>query len=200
MGRIVVLACVGILCFCSAAAAGSNPGVKVAVHVMTKESRTCTTNFPVITGCGDIVTTAPGFSYDPDVFPVFMDLVEYKLLEYAMTWSDGTGIVFHSCSDDAVVDNTVAFYWKISQSYNDCQSSAIVIPGWFELELEDGLVCIVEHPTPGTINIGDCQDPMRYDHPPHTFCAGTGQAIGDDPCDPVSTEERTWSKIKAVFK
>jgi type 1 fimbria pilin len=74
MTRVLMIALVLTLALSAAAfAAGLNPDAKVAVHVRAHSAKAgCTVN---ITGCGDIVTTEPGYSID--AFTVFFDLAEF---------------------------------------------------------------------------------------------------------------------------
>jgi hypothetical protein len=188
-----------------AAHGGENPDVKVAVHVMYQEDRGCTENFPVITGCEDILNYSPGLNHNPDVFPVFFDIVEYKRLDYAVNFTDGGwSVVFHSCSDNAVIDESQQGFWEISQTYTECQPGPVAIPGWFVLWFEQGWACIVEHPASSMIKIGDCQDPMGIDSPPCSFCSGVGHVYDcTDPCDPCQPSENqrsTLGEVKAMFR
>ena len=83
----------------TAASSGLNPDVKVTIHLMHHEdSRTCTENFPVLTGCED-VSTCINTDHNPDVFLVFYNLTGYSLLEYGVHFLFGDW-EFHSiCSD-----------------------------------------------------------------------------------------------------
>jgi hypothetical protein len=174
----------GILVLLSEAQAGANPAVKAAVHVLPHSTRSCISNYPVITGCGDIITTEPGASVD--AFPIFFDLVEYQGLDYGLTWPGLYSCVFTSCSDltlGGIVFPTDA----ISQAWVVCQAGPAAVPGWAWI-YDYGLVCVIPHAESGTINIGDCS--AGLDHPVGTFCAGIGGYLGDDPCLPVT---RTWT-------
>ena len=184
-------------------AAGRNPDVKVAVHAVYQEARTCTENFPIITGCEDITPMGGGTSHDPDVFPVFYDIVEYRLLEYAMTFPLGLSITFHSCSDDAVVEGS-SDYWMITHTYDTCRPGPVAMPGWFVLVYEAGPACMVSHPSTRTINIGDCQTPMQVDHPQCGYCGSTGHPPRAcdpcAPCEPSSIERTMWGGVKSLFR
>ena len=71
MRRIVTLAFVMLMLASVCAHGGSNAGHKVAVHVMSHTSRTCSKSFPTITSCEDIVTTYAD-SGDIDVWTHFV--------------------------------------------------------------------------------------------------------------------------------
>ena len=192
-----------ILTGCYVALAGSNPDVKVAVHALLQEQRTCSTNFPTITTCEDITPLGGMLTHDPDIFPVFFDIVEYRMLQYAFTFPLGYSISFVSCSDQAVVDGG-GDYWQITQTYDECQAGPAAVPGWFILVHEAGPACIVGHPQTGHISIGDCQEPMGVDYAPCGFCGSTGhppQACDPcAPCEPSGADNSSWSAVKSLFR
>jgi hypothetical protein len=193
--KILAVAVALMLVLSATAFAGLNAGVgKVAVHVLPHAARTCTKNFPVITGCQDIVTTEP--SPDADAFPVFFDLVEYQGFDYGMTWPGMYSCAFTSCSPLTIG----GIVWPgdgVSHAWTVCQPGPVAITG-FGWIYDYGIICVVPHPEPGTINIGDCQ--AELDHPICVFCAGIGGFIGDDPCWPTGTEQSTWGSIKSMFE
>ncbi len=194
MKKVLVVAVALILALSASAFAGANPGAKAAVHVMDHASRTCAKNYPVITGCGDIVATLAG--PDADCFPVFYELTEYQGFDYGMTWPGMYTCAFTSCSDLAIgtiqnVGDGISHAWYV------CQPCPVALPGWGWI-WDYGMVCIVPHPTAGGPNIGDCSGMLDY--PICVFCAGIGGYIGDDPCWPTGAEESTWGGIKGMFK
>jgi hypothetical protein len=203
--RRLIAGLVGTLMLIAAcsALAGSNPDVKVAVHAMYQEARTCSENFPVISGCEDITPMGGGLDHNPDIFPVFFDIVEYRKLEYAFTFPFGIDVSFTSCSDQAIIDGST-YYWEITQTYDECQPGPTAVPGWFVLVYEAGPACIVGHPTTGLISIGDCHEPMGMDYAPCGFCGSTGhppQACDPcAPCEPSAADESSWGKVKTLFR
>jgi uncharacterized repeat protein (TIGR01451 family) len=173
-----------------------NPDAKVAVHVMDHASRTCTKDFPVITQCGEIVYEIPGS--DVDAFPVFFDLIEYQGFDYGFHWPGTYSCAFTSCSD-LTIGAIVNPGDGISHAWSVCRPGPTAIPGWgWILEPGPALVCVIEHPTTQTINIGDCLGEIGQ--PLCSFCAGIAGAHGDRPCAPINIESTKWGAIKAMYK
>jgi len=81
--RVICIILTASVLLVSSSMAGSNASHKVAVHVMSHTSRTCSKSFPAITSCADIVTTYAD-SGDIDVFPVFYELEEVTGIEYGL--------------------------------------------------------------------------------------------------------------------
>ena len=167
---------------------------KAGVHVAPHGSRSCTKNFPIISGCGDINTTEA--SPDADCFPVFFELEEYQGFDYGMTWPGMYTCVFTSCSD-LTIGSIVSPGDGISHAWTECHAEPVAVTGWGWI-YDYGMVCIVSHPAVGTINIGDCTGNLY--EPFCVFCAGIGGYIGDDPCEPTTTRATTWGEIKSMFK
>ena len=180
-----------------AAFAGLNANGKVAVHVEVHASRTCTKSFPTITSCADIIATEAG--PEVDAFPVFFDLVEYQGFDYGLTWPGSYSCSFTSCSDLAI--GTIMWPGDgISHAYYSCQPGPVAVTGWGWI-YGGGMVCVVDHPTAGKINIGDCSG--QLDEPVCLYCAGIGGTIGDDPCEPCGPSgmsRQTWGGIKNLFR
>ncbi|MFH1313868.1 MAG: hypothetical protein ABIJ00_11670 [Candidatus Eisenbacteria bacterium] len=156
---------------------GTNPSVRVAVHVLPHRPRTCSKNFPAIDGWGDIITTEQ--RADADCFPVFYYLEEYQGFDYALTWPGLYSCVFTSCSD-ITVGAIVMPGDAISHTWNTCQTSSAAIPGWAWI-FDYGVVSVIPHPDLGTIDVRDCEHPVGIDHPDYSVFAGIGGAIGQDP-------------------
>ena len=110
-----------VLVFAASAFGGENPYAKGAIHILPhNDERTCSEDFPVVSGCDDIVTTVAG--RDVDVFPVFFDLYEYKEFVYSLIWTSGSSCTFTSCTDYAVG----SIVWSgdgIVQGWNECQKA-----------------------------------------------------------------------------
>ena len=188
-----------VLAFClllvaGTALAGVNWEAKAAVHVIPHASRTCTKSFPVITGCEDIITTEP--TPDVDAFPVFYDLIEYQGFDYGLTWPGLYSCAFTSCSPLTIG----GIVWPgdgISHAWTACQPYSVAVTGWGWI-YDYGLICIVPHPEPGNVNVGDCSAELNQACP---SCAGIGGYIGDDPCANLTgTESRTWGGVKSLFR
>jgi hypothetical protein len=195
MKKVLVVAVVLTMLLSVSAFAGLNTQGKGAVHVMDYNNRrSCTSNFPTITGCADIVFTLPAAS--SHAFPVFFDLVEYQGFDYALNWPGLYTCIFNSCSDMAIGD-IVNPGDGISHAWYTCQTGNVAIPGFGWVE-DSGMVCLVPHPTAGGPLMGDCSGGL--DSPVRTFCAGIGGATGDDPCEPTAIQATTWGAIKDMFK
>jgi hypothetical protein len=194
MKKVLVVVVALTLVLSASAFAGQNAAAKGAVHVLPHASRSCVKNFPVITGCGEIITTEAGA--DVDAFPVFFELAEYQGFDYAMTWPGLYSSVFTSCSDLTIGGIT----WPgegVSHAWYTCQAEPIVVPGWAWI-YDYGYVELVAHPTAGGVIVGDCGGILD-----EIICltkAGIGGYFGDDPCLPTATEPSTWGGIKGIFK
>jgi hypothetical protein len=157
--------------------AGVNAYVaKGAVHVEPHMARTCADGLPAIASCEDIVTTEPGA--DVDVFPVFYDLVEYQGFDYALDWPGTGSCAFTSCSDLTIAD-IVHPGDGIAHAWYTCQPGPVAVPGWGWIQ-DYGTVCLIDHPTAGGINVGDCQGVI--DIVAVVCSTGIGGSLGGDPC------------------
>ncbi len=193
MKKVLVLAVALTLVLSASAFAGANPEAKVAVHVLNHASRSCSKNFPSISGCQDIITTNEGINVD--FFPVWFDLTEYQGFEYGVMW-EGPSCMFTSCSDLTIGD--ILYPGDgISHAWTSCQPGPVGIPG-FGWIYSYGMVMIVPHPESGELVVGDCASIV--DPPICIFAAGTNGMLGDDPCAPTANEESTWGSIKSMFK
>jgi hypothetical protein len=194
MKKVLVFAVALTLVLSASAFAGINANAKGAVHVMPHAARTCAKNFPVISGCGDIITTEPG--PDADAFPVFFELVEYQGFDYGMTWPGMYTCAFTSCSDLAI--GTITSPGDgISHAWYVCQPGPVAVVG-FGWIYDYGFIELVPHPTAGGVIVGDCSGVLD-----DIICltkAGIGGYVGDDPCLPTATEPSTWGGIKGIFK
>ena len=202
--RAVVIALGLIFLMVSISFAGPNADAKVIVHVLPHTSRSCTKNFPTISGCQEIITSTDEVSVD--FFPVFFDIaasetdsIGYQGLEYGVMW-EGSSCTFTSCSDFTIG----GIYYPgdgISHAWSHCQPYSVAIPG-FGWVFSYDRICIIPHPEMGGPNIGDCQvpDPIIDSLPPENIgCAGTNGVQGDDPCG-LSVRPTTWGEIKGMFR
>ena len=192
--RVLVIALALTLALSALAFAGNNPDAKVAVHVRVHNAKLgCNVT---IDGCGDIVTTQPG--YDVDAFPVFFDLVEYLGCEYGLCWPAWTySAAFTNCAD--LIIGSIAWPGEgASHTWLGCQSG-VMVPSFVWLYADaPGYICVCPHPISGIINVLDCAEGV--DDPMCIFCAGVYGFIGDDPCEPTGTEVSTWGEIKGMFE
>jgi hypothetical protein len=181
-----------------------NLDVKVGVHVIPHEDRTCFRDFPAITSCSDIVATCA--ANDVDFFPVFYDLCEYKAVEYSVEWPGTYSCVFTACS----YSNFGTIRWPagsvpsdllldhITQAYEHCQLGTAMIPGWgWIYEPGPATIRIVPNVESGRIGVLNCD--QSIDEPICNFAAGIGGATGEEPCGPSAAEPSTWGAIKAMF-
>lgn len=184
---------------------GGNAGVKVGVHVLPHERRTCISGQPSLTSCSDIVATCE--ANDVDFFPVFFDLSEYQCLEYSVEWPGTYSCIFTPCTSH----NIGRIVWpagtvpeeeatdRISQCHDGCRTGPIAIPGWgWIYEPGPATIRIVPCPATGQIGVLDCD--QHIDQPICNFAAGIGGALGEQPCAPSVTEPKTWGAIKAMFE
>jgi hypothetical protein len=183
---------------------GGNLEVKVGVHVVPHEDRTCTRSFPTITTCSDIVATCA--ANDVDFFPVFYDLSEYHAVEYSVDWPGTYSCVFTACC----FSQFGTIRWpagtvpaelaedQITQAFEVCQPGPVLIPGWgWIYEPGPANIRVVPHSVTGVIGVLDCGEII--DEPICSFAAGIGGAEGEQPCGPSVTEPSTWGAIKAMF-
>ncbi|MGD9140724.1 MAG: hypothetical protein PVJ42_04210 [bacterium] len=176
---LLILSCLIVL-LATQSQAGHNFDGKVAVHVLPHEDRTCSKAFPVISYCGEIITTYEGCG-DIDFFPVFFNLNGYTGMNYGMIWPGSGSCLFTSCSDFKIGD----FTWSgggMAQVWGECQGGPVGIPGWGWISCDEpGQICVVEHPENYVLSVADClyqEDEMRK-----SFCAGVCGAGGMDPCE-----------------
>jgi uncharacterized repeat protein (TIGR01451 family) len=161
---------------------GRNPSAMVAVHVMPHDdSRACGVNFPTIDEPADIAYTYVGLG-GVDIFPVFYELTEYRVVTYGLTWSGSSSCIFTSCSDLNIGD----IVWPgdgMAHNWSNCQAGPTAIPGFGRIEVSGpGHVCVVPWTTNGYVmlEVLDCEE--GQDEPVENYCAGVGGATGDEPC------------------
>jgi hypothetical protein len=159
---------------------GQNPTAKVAVHVMSHESRGCSKNMPAISDCEDIVTTYSGCD-DVDFFVVFYDLEAYTGFNYSVSWpAEWSSCSFTSCSE-FMIGGIVEPGDGIAQTWSDCDSSGVCIAGfgWIGGIETSGYISVGPFPGFG-IDISDCE--FEIDTTMVECRAGVCGATGDDPC------------------
>ncbi|MFZ1947634.1 MAG: hypothetical protein WAW06_08810 [bacterium] len=181
---------------------GNNPSHKVAVHVKAHPT-SCTKGYPAFTACNQIVTTwVP--QGDVDVMPVFYDLTEVLVVEFAMTWPvEWYSMSWIRCKGDLAIGTVKYSGDGTAISWMTCQTSWSIAPGagWLAAS-GPGMVCIVANPATGMYGVVDCQpSPGPYMDPPALVtCAGIAGMVGGDPCAAIATEPSTWGQIKSMFK
>ena len=196
MKKALVIALALTLALSALAFAGYNPDAKVAVHVRPHNAKAGCVLTPAIVGCGEIVTTEPGFSVD--AFPVFFDLTEYLGCEYGLCWPAWAySAAFTNCAD--LIIGAIAWPGDgASHTWLACQSG-VMVPSFVWLYADaGGMICVCPHPISGIIGVLDCHEGI--DAPRCNFCAGVYGLIGDDPCEPTGTEVSTWGEIKGMFE
>lgn len=67
-----------------------------------------------------------------DGFPVFYDLIEYRRLDYGMTWMFFYSCWLRGCSDLTIGDPMFSGE-GVSDIWIECQPGPIIIPGWGSL-------------------------------------------------------------------
>ena len=198
MLRALVI-CLGLVIVLSSFAyGGNNPQAKVAVHVQAHSGEQGCGDLPAITGCADIQTTYPGFSFD--AFPVFFDLAEYLGLEYGMCWPAWTySAVFSGCHD-VIVGDIERPGDGVSQMWNECAPGPVAVPGWIWLYADGpGQITVCPYPAAGKVKVFDCT--QGNDPPMSFYSAGVfGESGDDDPCLLTITEATTWGAIKGIFQ
>jgi hypothetical protein len=201
VNRIMLLGCITVLAV-TCAFGGNNPEVKIAVHVTEHEpDRACTRGFPEIEDACDIQARFKGCG-DIDFFPVFLDVSEYRGLEYAAAWPGSYSCVYTVCSYTHIGEIIWPGDW-VSQCWAECMPGPVAVPGWGWITTDvPGSVCITPVQWTGEITIADCEDDAQLDHPVANFCAGVCGADGDDPCKALdqATVASTWGSVKAMFK
>ncbi|MFC1800386.1 hypothetical protein ACFL2Z_05740, partial [Candidatus Eisenbacteria bacterium] len=151
-----------------------------------------------------------------DVFPVFMEMNEYRAFEYSFVWPAEWGTcAYTSCSDLYI--GQYDFYGDpetcdpgdlFSHTYFDChEGDALQIPGFGWLTASTpGRVCVDGAP-PWTWSgpgyefpaVLDCHE--NVDEVLSIFCAGVCGMAGDDPCLLAAPVDGTvWGEIKAMFR
>jgi hypothetical protein len=199
MAKVLIVSAAFVLAVSSVAIAGSNPNVKVGIHVLPHDpERWCYLNFPVINDPSEIVFTYEGCE-EVDFFPVFFDLNECLCVEYAVVWPGNQTCSFNPCSYSHIGEIIEPGDW-IAHCWDGCKTDYAVIPGWGEVTMDHyGLVCLAPTPESGRIGILDCND--RIDTPIANFCAGVCGRVGEDPLqDDQATVSGTWGGVKSMFR
>ncbi|MFZ1947635.1 MAG: hypothetical protein WAW06_08815 [bacterium] len=181
---------------------GHNPNHKVAVHCKAHPT-SCTKGYPAFTACTSINTTwAP--CGDVDVMPVFYDLTEVLVVEFAMTWPvEWYSMSWVRCKGDLAIGTVKYSGDGTAISWMTCQYSWALAPGYgWIAPTTPGYVNVVPNPATNMYGVVDCQpSPGPYmDAPRCVNKAGLCGFIGDDPCLATATEPSTWGQIKGMFK
>ncbi len=164
--------------------AGANVTHKIAVHVVA-QGLSCK-SLPAFTECSQISTTYSGTG-DISVVPVFFDLSEYTVVEFAITWPAEWGSCeYVTCVPTLDIGGIVNPGDGIASAWTSCQTSWAVCHGYGRLSATgDGYISVAPNPTTGDYGVVDCSPEPGpfYDPPGATFSSGIGGADGDDPCE-----------------
>lgn len=199
MKETLIVMAVLMLILSGLAVAGSNPHVKVGIHVLPHDpERGCYLNFPVVDDPGDIVFTYEGCE-EVDFFPIFFDLTECKGVQYAVVWPGSQSCTFTICSYTHIGEIVHSGDW-IAQCWQGCRTDYALIPGWGEVTMDEyGLVCLAELGNGEDIAILNCHESLDY--PTANFCAGVCGRVGENPLyADQATVSTTWGEIKGLFK
>jgi uncharacterized repeat protein (TIGR01451 family) len=179
-----------------------NPALKIATHVKAHPT-SCTKSYPTFISCGQIKTTYAEIG-DIDVLPVFYDLNEYALTEFALVWPTEWGNAsFVRCKGDIAVGSITQPGEGIAIAWSACQYGWAVAPGFAWLgATSPGEIRIVPNPATGDFGVVNCAPSPGpyYDYPMGVGKSGVGGVLGNDPCWPTRIEPSTWGAIKAMFK
>jgi hypothetical protein len=201
MKRLTTVAILVVLVLATGALAGSNANYRFAVHIMPHETRTCSSNMPVITDCTQIVTTY-GDCGEFDAFPVFYELTEVSRIEYGLKWPASWGsCIYTACAGDNVQGDIVWPGDGVIHEWNECQTFWGVVAGyaWFGPPAEPGIIVPTVNPGSGIFGVTDCQG--SRDLAIGSASSGVCGIPGDDPCTcGCRSGSRTWSEVKALFK
>jgi pimeloyl-ACP methyl ester carboxylesterase len=199
-GMLLVL--VALVVAASAAAASPTPdnqNLKMVLHVLAHESRSCSENMPAITGRSDFERMWDTYT-DVDVFLVVFSYDSLTCVEYALDWPQewGSGITLN-CADLAVGGIDSPGDW-LSMSWQTCQRNDVRPPYWpvawtWLSPSSDGEVGISSQ----LLVTVDCN--FIEVEPESIFNAGVN-------CDPyegppgggVAVQATTWGALKAMFQ
>jgi len=177
---IVVGVCIGT---CAMVQAGANPEHKIAIHVVP-HGLACK-SLPTFTECSQITTTYSGTG-DIDIVPVFFNLSEYTLVEFALTWPAGWGTCsYTTCTQTIDVGGILNSGDGIASAWTSCQTGWSVCHGYGWLNATGaGSISVVPNPATGDCGVVDCaaEPGPYYDRPDTTFCAGVGGGTGGNAC------------------
>jgi hypothetical protein len=182
-------------------AAGAADEVKVAIHVLPHEERSCGAGIPVITDCADIETTYDGCEAF-DVFPVFFGLAEVNRIEYGLTWPVEWGdCVFTPCAGDRIVGDIAAPGDGVIHEWNECHSAWSIVTGFatFDAVSIPGGITPTVNPQTGLLVATSCSGGWVF--ATGLASAGVCGAQGDDPCAcGCPSNPTTWGAIKSLFQ
>ena len=185
VGIAVLAAALVVGTIAGPAEAGSNPNVKVAVHL--KDHNTTCKTLPTFTACTQMVTSRAGLG-DLDAIPVFFDLTEYTVIEFGLTWpSEWLSMSWFRCRGSLAIGTIVNPGDGTAISYGLCTSSWAAAPGYGWLASNSaGTITMIPNPATGDIGVVDCApSPGPYrDIPIANYYAGVGGVSGLDPCVP----------------
>ena len=163
------------------AGAGPNADHKMAIHVLPRETRTCTTNFPALSDCGEIVSTYGGCG-DIDIFPVLYDVSGIRGAYFGLTWPEEWGTCsFVICSGEATAGSIVYPGDGVEWYWEDCTYPDMVAMGYGHLTASTpGTIELVDYPVFDHIGVLNCDQDDEFNQT--RYKAGVCGRAGDDPC------------------
>ena len=201
MNRALTLFILISLVLGGSASAGRNPDLKIAIHVVPHEDRSCGGPWPRITDCSEISSTYEGCD-GFDVFPVFYDVSEVKRIEYGLTWPPGWGsCTFTACGGDIVTGDIVSPGDGVVHEWNECQFGWSLVPGYarFGPPAFPASVAPTSSSVTGSLGATDCHG--EWNTPAGIASAGVCGVPGEDPCAcGCGVDASSWSAIKAIFR
>ena len=190
----------------TAAFAGGNPAMQLALVVQPHQQRSCGATY---TDC-----TAMQYRYDGggsfDVMVVAYNFTGLTGVSYALDYSGVDGASFGSFQNcaDLELHSTEPGLYASSQAWSTCQApptgGAGVVLGWLELWGDGtGRIDLVANPGEGGILAVDCafqRDVISATHP--AFVGGALARQGDtSPCGEILADQSsTWGGVKSLYR
>ena len=206
---LVSILIIGLALPCFAGRAGDtfmtqNEQIKLALHLDTHLSRSCTKNMPSLSTRGDLVRQWAGYE-DLDVFFVMFQYDEIRGVQYGLNWpgdwgsavttqcadlkigdivnpGDGFALAWSTCELPASAGGTRPAFWPVAWSW--------IAPS------SDGEIEIIETPSTGKVSVSNCINLEMG--PDSVFFAGVNVDPYEGPF--VGIEPTTWGGIKAMFR
>jgi hypothetical protein len=171
MKKILVIA-IALTFVATTAFAGHNAAHKLAIHVKAHPT-SCTKAYPTITDCTEIVTTWAQCG-DFDAMPVFFNLSDYTVVEFALTWPAEWGSTsWVRCKGELAVGGILYAGEGTAIAWTTCQYGWSMLPGYAWLAATGpGMVQAIPNPATAMYGTVDCSDPFEYDFPLGVFAAG----------------------------
>ena len=199
-GMLLALAGVLVLAFGAVGSTGpDNQNLKVVLHVVAHDARSCSENMPAITDRSDLVRMWDTYT-DVDVFFVVFSYDSLTIVQFELEWPVewGSGVTNH-CSDLAIgsIENSGD---QLSLAWQTCQSSDVRPQYWpvawtWLMPTSDGEIGIGSH----YLSVVDCG--FQEAEPESIFNAGLNtDPYEGPPAGGVATVASTWGAVKAMFR